>query len=78
MLDKKKIEMYEITKQKITALRNSIESHFINEPQLIGCIPGIEQQESIAFDCWLNKYDQLFSQMWSYEVYLYKDISFNA
>ena len=59
MLDKKKIEMYELTKQKITAMKNSIESHFINDPHLIGCIPSIEQQESIAFDCWINKYKHI-------------------
>ena len=51
--------MYEITKQKWTALRNSIESHFMNDPQLIGALPGIEQQETVAFDCWLNKYKHI-------------------
>ena len=59
LLDKKKIEVYEITKQKISALKNSLETSIINEPHLIGFIPGIgsyESQLSIAFDCWLNKY----------------------
>ena len=55
-LDKKKIEMYEITKQKVLAMRNSIEAHFMNDPHLIGSLPGVENQCAIAFDCWLNKY----------------------
>ena len=59
VLDKKKIEMYEITKQKWTAIKNSMESHFINDAQLIGAIPGIENQDAIAFDCWLNKYKHI-------------------
>ena len=59
MLDKKKIEMYEITKQKMNAMKTSMETHFINDPHLIGCIPGIEQQDSIAFDCWINKYKHI-------------------
>jgi len=59
LLDKKKIEVYEITKQKWNALRNSMESHFINDPQIIGCIPGIENQQTIAFDCWMNKYKHI-------------------
>ena len=55
-LDKKKIEMFEITKQKAVALKQSVETIILNEPHLIGCIPGIEDQESVAFDCWLAKY----------------------
>ena len=59
LLDKKKIEMYEITKQKILAMKNSIETHFNNEPQLIGCLPGIENQLAVAFDHWMNKYKHI-------------------
>ena len=59
VLDKKKIEIYEITKQKMLAIKNSMETHFINDPHLIGCIPAVENQESIAFDCWINKYKHI-------------------
>ena len=59
LLDKKKIEMYEITQQKILAIKNSIESCFNNEPQLIGCLPGVENQNAVAFDHWLNKYKHI-------------------
>ena len=59
VLDKKKIEIYEITKQRIVAIKNSMETYFINDPHLIGCIPAVENQESIAFDCWMNKYKHI-------------------
>ena len=59
ILDKKKIEIYEITKQKWNALKNSVETHFINDPQLIGSMPGIDNQDTIAFDCWMNKYKHI-------------------
>ena len=55
-MDKKKIETFEISKQRLLALKTSIESQLINDPQLIGCIPGVENQENLAFDCWINKY----------------------
>ena len=58
-LEKKKIEIFEITKQKILAMKQSIETHFINDPYLIGCIPSIENQLSLAFDCWINKYKHI-------------------
>ena len=65
LLEKKKIEIYEITKQKVSALKNSLQTSIINEPHLIGFIPGIgsyESQLSIAFDCWLNEYKQTLVQ----------------
>ena len=58
-LDKKKIETFEITKQKLKAINQSVETHFINYPHLIGCLPSIEHQDSLAFDCWLNKYKHI-------------------
>ena len=58
-LDKKKIEMFEVTKQKALAMKQSVETIFMNEPHLIGCIPGIEDQDSVAFDCWLGKYKHI-------------------
>ena len=58
-LDKKKIETFEITKQKMLAIKQSIETCLLNEPHLIGCIPGIEEQEALAFDCWLGKYKHI-------------------
>ena len=61
-LDKKKIEVYEITKQKLLALKNCLEAQILNDPHLIGCMPGIEDQETLAFDCWLNKYKHVIRQ----------------
>jgi len=55
-LDKKKIEIFEITKQKILATKQSVETLFMNSPHLIGCLPGITDQNNLAFDCWLSKY----------------------
>ena len=55
-LDKKKIEIFEMTKQKLLAVRQDIETNLINQPHLIGCLPEIEEQQSLAFDCWLNKH----------------------
>ncbi len=57
-LDKKKIEMFEVTKQKILSLMKCVESEFINSPHLIGCMPGINgpDQEKLAFNCWLNHF----------------------
>ncbi len=60
-LNKKKIEMFEITKQKILALTESIETEFINHPHMIGCIPGIDgtEQEKLSFNCWINNYKHI-------------------
>ena len=56
-LDKKKIEIYELTKQKILCFKRILENVLNNEPELIGFIPGIgtliEQIES-AFYYWLH------------------------
>ncbi len=59
-LDKKKIEMYENTKQKTLALTECLETQFISNPHKIGCIPGVSgiQQQKFAFNCWINKYKQ--------------------
>ena len=58
-LEKKKFEMFEITKQKALGIKQSVETIFMNEPHLIGCVPGIEDQDSVAFDCWLGKYKHI-------------------
>ena len=58
-LDKKKIEIFEITKQKLKTMKQELETHFINDPHIIGCIPGIENQLSLAFDCWIDKYKHI-------------------
>ena len=58
-LDKKKIEIFEITKQKICATKQSLENCFMNDPHLIGCIPAVEDQIGISFDCWLHKYKHI-------------------
>ena len=59
LLDKKKIEVFEITKQKLTAINQNVRTQLLNYPHMIGCLPNIEQQESIAFHCWLQKYKHL-------------------
>ena len=63
-LEKKKIEIFEITKQKVLALAQSIETQFNQFPHMIGCIPGITgtDQEKLAFNCWLNKYKNIIKQ----------------
>ncbi len=60
-LDKKKLEMYEITKQKLLAMTESIETEFLCHPHLIGCIPGIDaiEQQKISFNCWINNYKHI-------------------
>ena len=60
-MDKKKIESFEISKQRLAALKSSIESQLIHDPHLIGCIPGVENQETLAFDCWVNKYKDIIA-----------------
>ena len=57
-LEKKKTEIFEVTKHKLLAVRVSLEETLLNHPHLIGCIPNVEQQISVAFDCWLNKHKQ--------------------
>ena len=58
LLDKKKLETFEITKQKIMSLKRFLENILSNEPEFIGFIPGvgthIEQIEN-AFYYWLNE-----------------------
>ncbi len=43
-------------------MKNSLESFFINDPHFIGCIPGIDDQQKLAFNCWLNKYKHIVVQ----------------
>lgn len=52
---KKKLESFQITQQKLMALKHSVEKQFMDEPQMIGCIPGLHNQENVAFDYWLNR-----------------------
>ena len=61
-LDKKKIEMFEITKQKLTAMKQMMLNQFLNEPHLIGCISGVEDQTCLSFDCWMNNYKHIITE----------------
>ena len=61
-LDKKKIEMFEITKQKLSAVRQMMLTQFVNEPHLIGSISGVEDQLSMAFDCWIHNYKHIIAE----------------
>ena len=58
LLDKKKLETYQITKQKLMSIKNFIENILNNEPALIGFIPGIGDhmdQIEMAFYYWINR-----------------------
>ena len=55
-LEKKKLEMYEVTKQKLAALRDSVEAQLQSDPHLIGCLPSLENQAELAFDCWFHSH----------------------
>ena len=59
LLDKKKLETYQITKQKLMSIKNFIENILSNEPALIGFIPGIGHhmdQVEMAFYHWINRH----------------------
>lgn len=53
-LDKKKVEMHDITIVKMNAVAEAVEKQFLTQPQLIGSIPSVGNQESTAFFCWLD------------------------
>ena len=53
-LDKKNIEMHEITVTKMKAVTRAVEEQFLENPQLIGSIPNVPDQKASAFLCWLN------------------------
>ena len=55
---KKKIEVYELTKEKVRALMIGIKTLLSNEPEMIGAIPGIgnlDEQLILFFDFWLKQ-----------------------
>ncbi len=57
-LDKKKIEMYEVTTQKTRAIIQEVSNSVGGEPQLIGVMmPGISllEQSDISFEMWLHQ-----------------------
>ena len=54
---KKKIEAYEITKEKVRALMIGIKTLLSTQPEMIGAIPGIgglDEQLILFFDFWLK------------------------
>ena len=57
-LAKKKIETQEITKQKMAAVAEAVESQFLQRPHLIGSIPSVENQGEVAFWCWLKHHKE--------------------
>ena len=54
LLDKKNIEMQEITMTKMKAVTQAVEKQFLESPQLIGSIPNVPDQKASAFLCWFN------------------------
>lgn len=55
---KKKIEAYEITKEKVRALMIGIKTLLSTQPEMIGAIPGIgglDEQLILFFDFWLKQ-----------------------
>ena len=60
-LEKKKIEIAETTATKMESMNTSIEEQFLTRPHLIGAIPGVDNQEEVAWNCWLMRYqDNMF------------------
>ena len=56
LLEKKKLEIFAVTQQKMAAMKRSVEDQFINDPQSIGSIPGLKNQKALAFNCWLRQF----------------------
>ena len=56
MLEKRKVEIFAVTQQKMAGVKKSIEDQFLNEPHLIGSIPGLKCQKALAFNCWLKQF----------------------
>ena len=78
LLDKKKLETFEITKQKVTSLKKCLGNILSNEPELIGFIPGIgthiEQIEN-AFFYWLNKNKLIIQNQADKEIFIQQIIT---
>ena len=57
-LDKKKVETAEITATKMEAMAKAMEDQFLTKPHLIGAIPSVNNQEDIAWSCWISKHHE--------------------
>lgn len=58
-LEKKKLEAFQITQEKIKSFLAGIKELLDAKPEWIGCIPGagsLEDQLTVAFDFWLNSH----------------------
>ena len=60
-LEKKKLETFALTLQKMAAVKTSIEKTMNQEPHLIGSIPEIPAtyQQEMALKCWVHQHKQL-------------------
>lgn len=56
LLAKKKAETFAVTQQRMAGVQKSIEDQFICDPHLIGTIPGLKNQQRLAFNCWIQRF----------------------
>lgn len=56
MLKKKTVEIDQITRQKVAAMTDSVKQMFLHRPDMIGCIPGLDNQVTLAFNLWLRHF----------------------
>ena len=53
LLKKKTVEVDRITRQKVVAMTDAIKQICLHQPSMIGCIPGLDDQVTLAFDLWI-------------------------
>ena len=81
VLDKKKLETFEITKQKFLSLKNCLNLLLKEEPQLIGFIPGIgscNEQIENAFYHWLNEHKEILKKEIDFESFIQQIITLKS
>ena len=54
LLKKRVAEIDSVTRQKVTAMTDSIKQLFLFQPAMIGSIPGLDNQAALAFNLWLG------------------------
>jgi hypothetical protein len=56
MLQKKNAEVDSTTRQKVGAMTDSIKQLFLEQPGMIGSVPGLDHQVTLAFNLWLCQF----------------------
>ena len=74
LLEKKKVETFELFQQKLSAVSHHVQLQLKLQPELIGCMMGagsLEDQLNVAFDFWVSQHvDQIKQKTGDLETFV--------